>query len=368
MTDGSTTSPAATPERPPSGSTTVARLWVWLDERLGIGGLRYPVPEHANSVLYTLGGITLASFVLLAITGVYLAQFYDPRPEAAHASVFYIVDRAFAGELVRSLHYWLSSAFILTLILHMVRTFATAAYKRPREFVWVSGVLLFMIGGGLLYSGTILKLDQEAVEALEHNNEIADLFGALGFWFSPDFTGSVPQLTRLYIAHVTILPVILGTALAVHMLLIKRHRLAPEPWGSAEAVAAREEAEHKVPFTTHIAHIAMWSLVVLGATMLLSAFAPARLGAAGVEGIEITKPPWYFMWLYPFENWFGLSPLYIVPGLLSAGLLAVPFLDRSRERDPRRRRFWITLGTLVLAAWLILTIYGRFQTPAEHVG
>src|SRR5215207_2070407 len=105
------------------------RVWRWLDDRLGIGGLRYPVPAHANSLAYTLGGITLASFVLLVITGIYLAQFYDPTPERAHASVVYITDTAFAGELVRSLHYWLSSAFVITLILHMARTFATASFK-----------------------------------------------------------------------------------------------------------------------------------------------------------------------------------------------------------------------------------------------
>ncbi len=57
-----------------------SRSWQWLDDRLGIGGLRYPVPKHANSLAFTLGGITLVSFVLLIVTGVYLAQFYDPTP------------------------------------------------------------------------------------------------------------------------------------------------------------------------------------------------------------------------------------------------------------------------------------------------
>lgn len=57
-----------------------SRLGAWLDDRLGIGGLRYPVPAHANSLAYTLGGITLVSFVGLVITGIYLAQFYDPTP------------------------------------------------------------------------------------------------------------------------------------------------------------------------------------------------------------------------------------------------------------------------------------------------
>jgi hypothetical protein len=108
-------------------------VWGWLDERLGIGGLRYPVPKHANSLAFTLGGITLVSFVLLVVTGIYLAQVYDPTPERAHASVVYITDTAFAGELVRSLHYWLASAFVVTLVLHMVRAARRAGATGDRS-------------------------------------------------------------------------------------------------------------------------------------------------------------------------------------------------------------------------------------------
>ena len=73
---------------PTAGSGRAGRrAWRWLDERLGIGALRYPVPAHANSLAYTLGGITMVSFVLLVVTGIYLAQFYDLTPERAHASV-----------------------------------------------------------------------------------------------------------------------------------------------------------------------------------------------------------------------------------------------------------------------------------------
>jgi LPXTG-motif cell wall-anchored protein len=82
-----------------------SRIWEWLDDRLGIGGLRYPVPKHANSLPYTLGGITLASFVGLVITGIYLAQFYDPTPERAHASVAYITDaRPLGSDRGKALH------------------------------------------------------------------------------------------------------------------------------------------------------------------------------------------------------------------------------------------------------------------------
>ena len=344
------------------------RAWGWLDDRLGIGGLRYPVPAHANSLAYTLGGITLVSFVLLVVTGIYLAQFYDPTPARAHASVAYITDTAFAGELVRSLHYWLASAFVITLVLHMVRTFATGAFKAPREFTWITGVILFLLAAGLLFSGTVLKQDQEAVEALAHNNEIADTFGFLGFWFSADFTNNVPIVTRLYVAHVSILPVIVGAVLAVHMLLIKRHRMAPLPWGTAAEVEARERAEHTEPFTSHLKHIAKWGVVLLGATLLLSGLAPAGLGPAGVDGIEITKPPWYFLWLYPWEDWLGLKALYIIPAILTLGLLAIPFLDRSKERDPRRRKLWVALAVVVLLAWVGLTIYGAVTVPVSHTG
>ena len=343
-------------------------LWAWLDDRLGLSGLRYPVPAHANSVAYTLGGITLASFVGLVVTGIYLAQFYDPRPEVGHSSVFFIVDKAFAGALIRGLHYWLASAFVLTLTLHLIRTFVTAAYKAPREMTWVTGVLLFLLGGGLLYTGTILKLDQEAVEALEHNNEIAEVFGRLGFWFTPEFADNIAQTTRLYVAHISVLPLLLAVLIAVHMLLIKRHRIAPLPWGTPDEFEARERDEHVEPFTSHVAHIGKWALVVFGVALLLVALVPVQLGAAGITGIEITKPPWYFMWLYPLENWFGLDPLWIAPGVLSVGLLSVPFLDRSRERDPRRRRLWITIGAIVLLVWLFLTIYGAVTEPATHVG
>lgn len=227
-------------------------------------------------------------------------------------------------------------------------------------------MLLFLLAAGLLFSGTVLKQDQDAVEALEHNNEIADLFGFVGFWFSADFTNSVSIVTRLYVAHVSILPLLVAAVLVVHMLLIKRHRISPLPWGDADAVEARERDEQSEPFTRHLRHIGAWSVVLLGAALVLAGWQPAGLGPNGVEGIEITKPPWYFLWLCPREDWLGLKALYIIRGTLTLGLLAIPFLDRSRERDPRRRRFWIALGAVVLVAWVALTIYGAVTVPVSH--
>lgn len=352
-----------------SASTPSRGLLDWLDERLGIGGLRYPVPEHANSLAYTLGGITAVSFLLLVVTGIYLGQFFDPATvESAHSSVFYISTEPFLGELIRSLHFWLAAAFVVTLILHMVRTFATASFKAPREFVWISGVVLFGLGGAALYTGSVIKADQEAIEALAHNNEVADFFGALGFWFSADFTENVSSILRLYVAHVSIVPILIAVVLALHMLLIKKHGISPQPWGAAEQVAAREREQRRVPFSSHLLHIGIWGLVVLGIALVLAGLLPAGLGPQGVEGIEITKPPWYFVWLYQPENWFGLNALWVFSAALFVGLLALPFLDRSPERDPRKRRVWIAAGAVVVIAWVVLTIVGATTELAEHVG
>jgi len=346
-------------ERSPSAAR---RLGMWLDERFGLSALAYPVPRHANALAYTLGGVTLGSFLLLVATGIYLAQFYDPTEAGAHASVVTISDGA-GGAVVRSLHFWLATIFTITLIAHLTRTFATAAFKRPREGTWLTGVVLFLIAGGLLYTGTILKWDQESLEALEHTTEIANLFGFLGFWFSPEFTDNVSLLTRDYIAHISILPLVFAGAVAVHLLLVKRLKVSPLPWGSPEEVERRTTDEPRLSFTSHLTRIGYWTLVVLGV-----ALRPTGIGPVAVEGIEITKPPWFFLWMYPFENWFGLNALVVGPAVLVAGLAALPFLDRSRERDPRRRKPWIALGVLVLLAWGALTIYAFLTEPVSHVG
>jgi ubiquinol-cytochrome c reductase cytochrome b subunit len=214
----------------------------------------------------------------------------------------------------------------------------------------------------------MLKWDQEAFEAYGHNIEISKLLGAFGFVFSVQFSDTVSLLTRTYIAHISILPLLLAGFVGIHLLLVKKQRISPLPWGTADEVEQHEHDEETLPFTTHLNRILYWTLAVLGLALVLTAFRPTGIGPEGVAGIEITKPPWYFLWLYPFENWFGLKALLVIPALLVTGLAALPFLDRSRERDPRRRKPWIALAAFVILAWIALTLYATFTVPVSHVG
>jgi len=150
-----------------------------IDERLGLKALQYPVPEHANTLAWSLGGLTAASLLLLIVTGLLLTQFYNPVPEVANQSVRDIMTGVWGGTFIRGIHYWAAQAMYVLAGLHLLRVFVDGSYKRPREGNWLVGVALFALTVGALFTGTILKWDQEAFEALGHNLEIGRALGGL---------------------------------------------------------------------------------------------------------------------------------------------------------------------------------------------
>ena len=356
-----------------AGGATIHRgrwrgTWAAVDERLGLSGLAYPVPAHANGIGYILGGISFFGFLILAATGIWLAQFYHPTPATARESVVYIMNVAPAGDLVRGIHFWVANIVMATVLLHMGRVFVTGSYKRPREANWLIGLGLLAVTLGLIFTGTVLKWDQEGYEALGHNVEIGTLLGSFGFWFSGDFTTSIPIIGRLYIAHIVILPA-LGTLLLIaHFLLVKRHGISALP---AEADAAVDggpaPAKGGSTFTAHLVRMAGFGLVMLAVATVLALIWPAGLGDRPIPGTETTKPPWMFLPFYPFEDWFGLPALLWVPAILFGVLALVPFVDRSPYRSPARRRVFIVIGAVITVAAVLLVVYALVTVPQPHV-
>ena len=337
------------------------KLWQALDERLGLSALQYPVPPHANTPGYSLGGITLISFLILVATGFLLTQYYDPMPEAANESVRYIVSVAALGRLIRGLHYWAAQVMVLTIVLHLLRVFITAAYKRPREANWLIGVGLLGLTFGLYFTGTVIKWDQEGYEAMLHNMEGARFLGALGIWFSAGFTRSVPMLIRLFVTHVSILPALLTLFAIAHFGLVKHHGISLSP--SAPVVEAPPES-----FARHARRLAGYGLILLGGLLALAVLFPPGIGPTPVEGVEVTKPPLPLLWLYPLENWFGLGAVFYGSLALFLLLVLVPFVDRGPERLPLQRRAVLAAGSLVVAVIVGLIALALLGPTAAHVG
>jgi len=341
------------------------RLGAWLNERLGLKGLAYSVPEHANSLPYLLGGISFTGFVILIVTGIYLAQFYHPHPADAHQSVVYLITSAPLGDLVRSIHFWTAQIVTITVLLHMLRVLFTGSYKRPREINWYAGLGLLAITLGLVFTGSVLKFDQEGLEALQHNKEAAAVIGSLGNWFSAEFSRSVPLLTRLFNAHVTILPLLFGLFIAAHIYLIKQHGISPKVTPDATTRATAGEGESR--FSVHLVRMAGFGLLVLSLALLLSLIVPAPLGQPGVAGAEVTKPWWMFVWLFPAEAALGARALLIIPAILGFLLALVPVLDRGPYISPTRRKALLIAAGLILAIMIISGVVATLQPVASHL-
>ncbi len=356
------TPPAASAESEPVRRGWGRRALDAVDERLGIKAVQYPVPAHANNIAYSLGGLTAVSLVILIATGVVLAQFYNPDPAAANASVRHIVQGVFLGRFIRGVHFWAGEAMYVLAILHLLRIYLTGAYKRPREGNWLIGVAMFALTIGALFTGTVLKWDQEGFEALGHNLELSRLLGGLGFWFNTDLSPQTPLLARLYVAHVSMIPGLILVLLVLHALLVKYHKISPRPDNPSEA------GEPVAPFTHHLRRIGALGLVLLGGLGILTVLLPPGVGPTPVEGIEVTRPPWMYWWMFTLENWVGLSGILWGAGVLFALLVAVPFIDRNPRRYWRQRPVAIALGALVLAALIVMTILEAVTTPAEHLG
>ena len=331
-----------------------------LDERLGLRGLSYPIPEHANKLAYSLGGLSLVAFLSLLTTGVILAQFYEPEPSAAHASVRRIITDVTLGDFLRGFHYWMAMAMVVLVGLHLLRVFVSGSFKRPREGNWLVGVALAGVTATFFFTGTVLKWDQEAMEAIEHNSEIAAILGRFGYWLSPEF-GGIPLLHRLYTLHIAILPAIFFLTIALHLLLVKRHGMAPSPFREGPVPEATE------PFSRHLARLSGFALILIGIVTVVTVVAPPLHGPVPVEGIEVTKPPWPMLWLYPIENWVGVSGILWATLAIFAALVAVPFVDRSEERRPMKRLAVVGAAAAVVLAMIGLIIYAALTPIVTHI-
>ena len=214
----------------------------WIDERTSLsGGARWmmfrKVPKGTNW-FYTLGSATMFAFLSQAVTGVFLAMYYNPSVTQAYESVRYINNEAFLGEFVHGMHKWGSSVMVILVFVHMARTFFFGAYKYPRELNWVIGVVLLILTMVMGFTGYLLPFDQRSYWASIVGVNINGTGPLVGPYLS-DFLRAGPffnatTLSRFYAIHMMLVPGIIAALIGAHLYLVAKLGTTAPPWMKAE--------------------------------------------------------------------------------------------------------------------------------------
>ncbi len=215
----------------------------WVEERSGlVGAIKYflfrKVPGDTNW-FHTLGSATLTAFLVQALTGVILAMYYKPDPNTAYESIRFITDDLTLGWLVRGMHRWGASVFIILMFFHMARVFLFGAYKYPRELNWIIGVLLLVLGMLEGFSGYLLPWDQTAYWATVVGINLNGTAPFLGPFLAQFLQGGAEigneTLSRFYAIHMLLLPGAIMGLIGLHLYLVIRLGVSSPPWSKEAA-------------------------------------------------------------------------------------------------------------------------------------
>jgi len=190
----------------------------------------HPVKVSRKSLRATysfgLGVISLIVFLLLSLTGVLLMFYYAPTVERAYTYILTLQTQVPFGQLLRNLHRWSAHLMVLVVVLHMVRVFYTGAYKPPREFNWVLGVLLLLLTLGASFTGYLLPWDQLAFWAITVGTSVASYAPGAGPTMRVFLLGgsevSQEALTRFYALHVMVIPMGIALLTSIHLWRVRK--------------------------------------------------------------------------------------------------------------------------------------------------
>lgn len=320
---------------------------------------------------HIFGSTLLALIVIQVVTGVLLSLNYSASTSTAWESTRYIQTQVVFGGIIRGVHHWAASASIVVAALHLVRVFIYAAYRAPRQWTWVAGVLLLLVLLAFGLTGYLLPWDMKAYFGTMVATEIPGSIPVIGPFLLRLIRGSADvgsfTLTRFYSAHVIILPAMLALLLTVHLYLVRRHGITP-PWTSD-----RQEGKPGVAFFPFQAvKDSAAILVAVVAVLLLAVWlgAPLEDKADPNTSSHVPRPDWYFLGLQHllrvFQGKWQILATVVIPGVALLVLLAVPWLDRTTERRLGSRPIALTLGGLCAAGVVGMTLAGYGAVRLEE--
>jgi quinol-cytochrome oxidoreductase complex cytochrome b subunit len=333
------------------------------------------LPPHTGWA-HVMGSVALLTFLSQFITGILLLLYYRPTLKEAHESIQYITADVPFGWLIRQVHAWGATLMMAAVILHMVRTYFMGSFKRPREFTWILGVIIFVATMVFGFTGYLLPWNQLSYWATTVGTEVIGAIPYVGEDLKQVTLGGAnvgqETLSRFFLIHVTLLPWFFVGIIALHLILMRVHNLATMEDVGKELPFAPESG---VPFwPVHMAKEACVAAVLFGTLLTLSVLSPWEIGepADPLSTPEGIKPEWYFLPTYQLLKYFS-GPMGKVIGIVISGvpfllLLFWPFVERSPARHPRKRPLAVFVGVTAILLALILGVLGHISETTMHIG
>ena len=388
---------------------------VFLDDRLRAAKattafLRKLYPDHWS---FLLGEIALYSFVILLLTGTFLTFFFQPsmteviyhgtytplrgvRMSEAYSSTLNISFDVRGGLLMRQIHHWAALLFLAAIMVHMLRIFFTGAYRKPREFNWLIGIVLFTLGlfEGLfgyslpddLLSGTGLRITQGVLQSIP----IVGTYGSY-FLFGGEFPGHL-IIPRLYVIHILLIPALLLALISAHLFFMFHQKHTQMP--SKGRTNANVVGAPTYPYFA--AKTGAFFFFIFAVLALLSTFAQINpiwlFGPYNPSGITAGSQPDFYMGalegalrIMPAWEWnvFGHTlafnvfiPALVPLGIIFTGAALWPFLEQWATGDrrehhvndrPRNAPTRTGVGMAAVTFWGVLWLEGANDIIADQL-
>ncbi|WP_100982137.1 cytochrome b [Helicobacter pylori] len=362
-------------------------LGEWLNMRLGTNKLvkvlmtEYWIPKNIN-FLWAMGVILLTLFGVLVVSGIFLLMYYKPDAKMAFDSVnFTIMQEVAYGWLWRHMHATAASMIFVIIYIHMFVGIYYGSYKKGREMIWISGMILFVVFSAEAFSGYMLPWGQMSYWAAA---VITNLFGGIPFigadvveWIRGNYVVADSTLTRFFMLHVFLLPIAIILLVGVHFYSLRIPHVNNQEGEEIDFeleekkfIEGKKKESKVIPFwpvflSKDIFVVCAFMVFFFYLVCYHYDFAMDPINFERANSLKTPPhiyPEWYFLWSYEVLRGFFFSADL---GLMAFGVAQViffllPFLDRSPVVAPAHKRpafeawFWILIIDMI-----VLTIYGK---------
>ena len=388
----------AAAEKPPvtgTGSVALDGALTWVDQRFPLISTwkahlsEYYAPKNFN-FWYYFGGLAMLVLGIQIVTGIFLTMNYKPDANLAFASVEYIMREVPGGWFIRYMHSTGASAFFICVYLHMFRALLYGSHRKPRELIWIFGVLIYLVLMGEAFFGYLLPWGQMSYWGAQ---VIINLFSAIPFigpdlslWIRGDYVISDATLNRFFALHVIALPLALLGLVMAHLLAL--HEVGSNNPDGIEISKHKDAAGvplDGIPFHPYYTVKDILGVVVFLIVFAIIVFFTPEMGGYFLEYNNFVPadplktpahiaPVWYFTPYYSILR--GVPPMFNsqFPGVVAMGvsvmvLFALPWLDRSPVKSIRYRGpyFKGALAAFVVVFLILgylgtetITVWGQF--------